>query len=102
MTGFIDEHRGRFGVEPICRVLEAAPSSYYARKIRPRCRRAREDEQLLERIRVVHASNYRCYGSRRVWRQLQREGIAIGRCRVERVMRAAALQGVRRGKRCPG
>ena len=99
MTGFIDEHRGRFGVEPICRVLEAAPSTYYARKARPPCRRALEDERLLAQIRAVHASNYRSYGSRRVWRALQREGVQVGRCRIERLMRRARIQGVRRGKR---
>lgn len=99
MTGFIDEHRGRFGVEPICKVLDACPSSYYARKSRPPCRRALEDERLLERICVLHRSNYRAYGSRRVWKQLHREGVAIGRCRVERLMRENGISGLRRGKR---
>ena len=99
MTGFIDEHRGRFGVEPICTVLESAPSSYYARKARPVCRRRGEDEVLLERIREVHRSNYCVYGSRRVWRQLRREGVSVGRCRVERLMRSNGISGVRRGKR---
>ena len=99
MTGFIEEHRGRFGVEPICTVLESSPSTYYARKRRPLCRRRREDELLLERIREVHRSNYCVYGSRRIWKQLQREGIQVGRCRVERLMRAHGINGVRRGKR---
>jgi transposase InsO family protein len=99
MTGFVDEHRGRFGVEPICRVLEACPSSYYARKSRPPCRRQLEDERLLGRIRELRRSNYRAYGSRRVWKQLRREGIAVGRCRIERLMRANGIAGLRRGKR---
>ncbi len=99
MTGFIDEHRGRFGVEPICRVLDACSSSYYARKSRPPCRRALEDERLLERICVLHRANYRAYGSRRVWKQLRREGVAIGRCRVERLMREHGISGLRRAKR---
>lgn len=99
MTGFIDEHRGRFGVEPICRVLGACPSTYCARKTRPACRRRLEDERLLERIRELHRSNYCAYGSRRIWRQLHREGERVGRCRVERLMRQDGLSARRRGKR---
>jgi transposase InsO family protein len=99
MTAFIDEHRGRFGVEPVCRVLEVSVSAYYARKTRPPSRRARGDAELLERIRVVHERNYRSYGSRRIWKALHREGVRVGRCRVERLMRAHGLSSVRRGKR---
>ena len=65
---FIDAHRDRFGVEPICRTLGVAPSTYYARKTRPPSRRAVDDAVLLDRIRAVHEHNYGAYGSRRVWR----------------------------------
>jgi putative transposase len=99
MTAFIDEHRGRFGVEPICTVLEASPSSYYARKTRPRSRRACEDERLLARILQLYTLNYSVYGPRRVWKQLRREGIEVGRDRVARLMKGAGLVGIQRGKR---
>ena len=62
MTAFIDEHRGRFGVEPICRVLGVSASAYYQRANGPRCQRAVEDERLLGRIRELHAANYYAYG----------------------------------------
>ncbi len=96
---FIDEHRSRFGVEPICRTLEWCVSSYYARKTRPTSRRQLEDERLLSEIRRVHSENYEAYGARRVWRQLAREGICVGRCRVERLMRAHAIRGAQPSKR---
>ena len=66
MTAFIDEHRGRFGVEPICRVLGVSASAYYHRATGQRSARAIEDERLLERIRELHAANYYAYGSRRM------------------------------------
>ena len=105
---FIDEHRhdsidGReFGVEPICRVLlehgcPIAPSTYYAAKGRPLCDRVIRDAELLTQIRRVHADNYGVYGARKVWLQLNREGIAVARCTVERLMKAAGLHGVIRG-----
>jgi putative transposase len=99
MTGFIDEHRGRFGVEPICRVLESSVSAYYALKTRPPSRRAQLDAVLLERIRLVHERNYRSYGSRRVWKTLRREGVEVGRYRVERLMRTHGITSIRGGKR---
>ena len=101
---FIDEHRASFGVEPICTVLTAnrcaiAPRSYYAFKSRPRSSRSLRDEQLLVEIRRVHAaSRGGLYGARKVHAQLVREGIEVARCTVERLMRAAGLQGVRRGR----
>ena len=105
---FIDEHRhdrfdGRvFGVEPICRVLwehgcPIAPSSYYAVKRRPPCDRVVRDAELLAQIRRVHADNYGVYGARKVWRQLQRDGVMVARCTVERLMKADGLHGVVRG-----
>jgi len=97
----IDEHRETFGVEPICRDLEIAPSTYYAVKARERdpCPRVLRDRELLAEIRRVHKANYGVYGARKVWRQLRREGIAAARCTVERLMARDGLQGAVRGKR---
>jgi putative transposase len=99
----ITEHKGRFGVEPICTVLtefgiKIAPSTYYAAVTRPASRRARRDEELMEEIRRVYDENYRVYGARKIWRQLRREGVMVGRGRVERLMRRLGLVGVVRGK----
>ncbi len=93
---FIDAHRARFGVEPICRILDVAPSTFYARRSRPPSRRAVEDGRLLGRIRDVHATTYAAYGSRRTWKTLRRQGDEVGRGRVERVMRQHGLQGAQR------
>jgi putative transposase len=99
VTAFIDEHRGRFGVEPICRVLDVSASAYYQRAKGQRSARAIEDERLLGRIRELHAANYYAYGSRRMWKTLTRAGEHVGRGRVERLMRAHGIQGAkRRGK----
>jgi putative transposase len=95
----IDAHKDRFGVEPICRVLEFPTSTYYAHKHRPPSARASSDAALLERIRQVHQANYQAYGARRVWKQLHRDGIKVARCTVERLMRADGLAGVRRGRK---
>ena len=97
----IDEHRETFGVEPICRDLEIAPSTYYAVKARERapCPRVLRDRELLEEIRRVHKANYGVYGARKVWRQLRREGIVVARCTVERLMARDGLAGAMRGKR---
>jgi putative transposase len=98
MTRFIDAHRERFGVEPICRELQVAPSSYYAARQRPRSARAVRDEALEVKLRHVHAAEFGVYGARKLWRQLQREGIGVARCTVERLMRELGLAGVVRGK----
>ena len=74
MSRFIDEHRGRFGVEPICRTLGVSASAYYQRATGERSARAVEDERLLERIESVHAANYHAYGYRRTWLALRRDG----------------------------
>jgi putative transposase len=98
MTRLIDAHRERFGVEPICRELQVAPSTYYAaRRRRPSARRVR-DEALKVKLRHVHAEHFGVYGARKLWRQLQREGIPVARCTVERLMRELGLSGVVRGK----
>ena len=99
MTAFVDEHRGRFGVEPICRTLGVSASAYYQRASGRRSERAVQDERLLQRIRDLHAANYYAYGSRRVWVALRRAGQPVARCTVERLMRRHGIQGAkRRGK----
>jgi len=99
VSAFIDEHRERFGVEPICRTLGVSASAYYQRAAGERCQRAVEDERLLEVIRATHAANYYAYGYRRTWKALRRAGHEVGRDRVKRLMRAAGIQGAkRRGK----
>ena len=104
MVRFIDDHRDEYGVEPICRVLPIAPSTYYAHKAREadpglRSRRARRDEDLSSEIRRVFEENLRVYGVRKVWRQLLREGIRVARCTVARLMREMGIRGVVRGRR---
>jgi transposase InsO family protein len=103
MKASIDEHREVYGVEPICRVLPIAPSTYHehaARKADPdrRPARARRDAELSHEIRRVFAEHFGVYGVRKVWRQMQREGIAVARCTVARLMRQMGLKGVVRGK----
>jgi putative transposase len=99
MSAFIEEHRARFGVEPICRTLDVSASAYYKRATGERSERQVDDERLLERIRELHAANYFAYGSRRMWKALLRDGERVGRSRVERLMRAHGIQGAkRRGK----
>ena len=99
----MDAHRDTFGVEPICRVLQVAPSGYrrhVSRERDPQRRTAREkrDAMLMPEIERVWRSNLQVYGADKVWRQLQRKRIAVARCTVERLMRALGIQGVRRGK----
>jgi putative transposase len=94
----IDACRDRFGVEPICRVLDVPTSTYYAAKQRQPSARRQRDEQLKVEIRRVWKDNYQVYGARKVWRQLRREGIEVARCTVERLMGDLGLQGVVRGK----
>ena len=99
VSRFIDEHRGRFGVEPICRTLGVSASAYYQRATGERSARAVEDERLLGQIERVHAANYHAYGYRRTWKALRRAGVQVGRDRVKRLMRAHGIQGAkRRGK----
>jgi putative transposase len=99
MSALIDEQRAVYGVEPICRVLEIAPSTYYEVKRRERdpSPRACRDAWLLGEIRRVHAASGGLYGARKVWWQLAREEIPVARCAVERLMREAGLEGVVRG-----
>jgi transposase InsO family protein len=104
MVSFLDDRRGLYGVEPICAVLPIAPSTYYEHKARradpgrlpPRAKR---DATLRDHIRRVWQQNFQVYGVRKVWRQLHREGIAVARCTVERLMREMGLQGAVRGRK---
>jgi putative transposase len=99
VSSFIEEHRERFGVEPIRSTLEVSASAYYERRTGHRSARAIEDERLLERIRDVHERNYCAYGYRRTWIALRRQGEEVGRGRVQRLMQDAGIQGAkRRGK----
>jgi putative transposase len=98
MIAYIDRHKDRFGVEPICRVLPIAPSTYHHARRRPPSARAVRDARLKVEIGRVHQDNFGVYGARKVWRQLHREGIVVARCTVERLMGELHLEGVRRGK----
>ena len=103
MIAFIDDQRAVHGVEPICRVLPIAPSTYHAhaaKRIDPLrlSARARRDVALRIEVRRVFEANFRVYGVRKVWRQMQREGFDVARCTVARLMRAMGLAGVIRGK----
>ena len=104
MIAFVDDHRAAYGVEPICKVLPIAPSTYHehvARRADPSRLppRARRDAELQGEIRRVFEENLGVYGVRKVWRQLRREGVAVARCTVARLMRGMGLAGVLRGKR---
>ncbi len=104
MTAFIDQHRDRFGVEPICQVLPIAPSTYFAHAARSadpdlRCDRAKRDAALLPEVQRVYRENFEVYGVRKVWRQLRRERFDVARCTVARLMKRLGLKGVIRGKR---
>jgi len=98
MTRFIDEQRTTHGVEPICRVLEIAPSSYYAARVRPPSARSLRDAALSADIGRIHLANYAVYGARKLWHALRREGTPVGRDQVARLMRALGLAGAVRGK----
>ena len=99
---FIDQHREDIGVKPICKQLPVGPSTYYEHKARAADpgrlpARARRDRTLCREIRRIWADNFQVYGVRKVWRQLQREGRAVARCTVARLMKQLEIQGVRRG-----
>ena len=103
MIAFIDDHRGAHGVEPICKVLPIAPSSYHAHVAKRGdparlSARTRQDIRLKIEVRRVFDENFSVYGVRKVWRQLKREGFDVARCTVSRLMMDMGLQGVIRGK----
>jgi putative transposase len=104
MIAFIDAHRAAYGVEPICRVLPIAPSTYHADAAKRGdpgrlSARARRDAALRADIRRVWEANFQVYGVRKIWRQLQREAIAVPRCQVARLMKQMGLAGAVRGRR---
>jgi transposase InsO family protein len=103
MYRLVDEHRDTHGVEPICKVLQIAPSAYrqYAARRRDACllsARAKREAALQPRIEQVWAANLQVYGADKVWKQMNREGMEVARCTVERLMRRMGLRGVKRGK----
>ena len=103
MVRFIDDHRDRYGVEPICAVLPIAPSTYFRHKVQHadpdrRSARAREDDVLRAIIRRIWNENHQVYGPRKVWKQMGREGLRAARCRVRRLMRDMGLAGAVRGR----
>jgi putative transposase len=103
VIAFIDAHRARFGVEPICRVLtehgcKIAPNTFWVAKKRPPSKRSLRDAQLAVEVRRVYAENLFVYGADKIWAQLNREGTRVARCTVERLMRQCGLSGARRGK----
>jgi transposase InsO family protein len=105
MVSFIDDHRAEHGVEPICKVLPIAPSTYHDHKVRQRdperrSARAKRDDRLCVDIQRVWDENLQVYGARKVWRQLNREAIPVARCTVERLMKCLGLAGAVRGQRC--
>ncbi|CAN7677134.1 IS3 family transposase [Trinickia sp. LjRoot230] len=104
LKAFVDQHRDTFGVEPICKVLQIAPSGYrrHAAQLRDpsrRCARAIRDERLRSEIKRVWQANMQVYGADKVWKQMNRERIEVARCTVERLMKQLGLRGVMRGKR---
>ena len=103
MIAFIDDHRQQYGVEPICKILPIAPSTYYRhvdRRVHPELAPARiqRDIKLREHIQRIWDENLQVYGARKVWRQLAREGVRVARCTVERLMREMGLRGATRSK----
>ena len=98
MTTYIDAQRDRYGVEPICTVLQFAPATYYAAKARPASARSLRDADLNGEITRIWNEHRRVYGADKVWAQLHREGVRVARCTVERLMRDLGIRGVVRGK----
>ncbi len=99
MVDYIDRHKAKFGVEPICETLQVAPSTYYAAKSRQPSARAQRDAALLVVLVALHAANFSVYGVRKMWKAMVRSGHEVGRDQVARLMDVAGLQGVRRRKR---
>jgi putative transposase len=102
-VAFVDSHQEEYGVQPVLQALEdtpaqIAPSTYYAAKTRPASARSRRDAGLIEMIKQIHAENYGVYGARKIWHELQRRGVQVARCTVERLMREIGLRGLLRDK----
>jgi putative transposase len=99
IVDYIDAHRAEFGVEPICRTLAVAPSSYYSHKSRPASPRSARDALLIPMLVAIWAANYRVYGAHKLWKAARRGGHDIGRDQVARLMKAADIVGVSRKRR---
>jgi putative transposase len=99
MTAYIDAHRDEFGVEPICKALQVAPSTYYAAKTRPVSARSLRDAVLIPMLVAIWMANYRVYGAHKLWKAARRAGHEIGRDQVARLMRVAGIEGVSRRRR---
>ncbi len=99
IVGFIDENRDELGVEPICRDLQVAPSTYYAAKSRPLSARAVRDAVMIPILLTIWKANYSVYGAHKLWKAARRAGHDIGRDQVARLMRQAGIRGVKRGRR---
>jgi putative transposase len=99
MSAYIEAHRARFEVEPICRALGVAPSSFYAHRSRPPSAQALADAWLVGQIHAAREGHRRVYGVRKTWREFSRRGVEVGRDRVGRLMAVEGLAGVRRGQR---
>jgi putative transposase len=105
MVSFVDDHKAKYAVESICKQLPIVPSTFYEHKAREAYpdrlpSRAKHDIDLSITIQRVWQENFRVYGVRKVWRQLNHESIRVARCTVERLMRQLSIQGVVRGRRC--
>lgn len=103
LRAFVDQNRDQFGVKPICKVLRIAPSGYRrhateARNPSQRGPRRQRDDALMPQIERVWQANMKVYGADKVWKQMNREGMVVARCTVERLMRREGLRGVIRGK----
>jgi putative transposase len=104
MTAFIEEHRGTYGVEPMCKILQIAPSTYYDRRAIAHdpdraSARAKSDAALILKIDAAWDANRKLYGARKIWHVLRRQGEDAARCTVERLMRSLGIRGVVRGKK---
>ena len=99
MVEFIDENREDLGVEPICRVLQVAPSTYYAAKVRPPSARQIRDAVMMPILSAIWIANFKVYGAHKLWKAARRGGHDIGRDQVARLMKALGIEGVRRGRR---
>lgn len=97
MISYIDKRKDVWGVQPICKVLQFAPSTYYSAKSRKPSLRSQRDESLMQTVTRVYEENYSVYGAEKIWRQCNREGIVVARCTVERLMKILKIQGKRRG-----
>jgi putative transposase len=96
---FVDEHRDEFGVEPVCKTLQVAPSTYYDNKTRPLSARAIRDAMLMPILLALFQANYQVYGARKLWKAARRAGHDIGRDQTARLMKALGIAGVRRRRR---